>query len=470
MPDSPPASAAFFLIALSTAVASLYFRLLLQTRGDSARPTTIRPCGGAGEMTGWRSMGRRVVVDTTPLRESPRFRSLYLGHMLSFLGRQIAEVAVPLQIYLLTESTLAVGVLGMAQFIPLMIMSPLGGAITDAVDRRKLLVVSQLVVAVTAAGLALNAGSPDPRVWPLYVLSGINAVSSAVELPARMAVVPSLLRRELLPAGFALNQTMTQVAAVVVPAAAGFLIARFSLTLTYVIELVAFVGAALASIGVGRLLPEGGGRSVSVSSITEGLSYLRRERLIQSCFVIDLNAMIFGMPRALFPAMGTGIFAGNAATVGLLHAAPGAGALLAAVTSGWIGGVRRQGRVVIMAVVVWGFAITIFGFIAHLPLALVLLAVAGGADAISAVLRNTILQLKVPDALRGRLASTHIAVVSGGPRLGDLESGVVASLTSVRFSVVSGGLACLVGALAIGRYMPQLWRYQNGGGTDPPES
>ncbi len=418
-------------------------------------------------MTGWRGMGRRMVVDVTPLRESPGFRRLYLGHLMAFLGRQIAEVAVPIQVFLLTDSTLAVGALGIAQLVPLLLMSPLGGAVTDAVDRRKLLVVSQLLLAATAAGLAINAASPGPAVWPLFLLSGVNAALSAVELPARMAALPSLLRRELLPAGFALNQTMVQVAAAIVPAVAGVLIARFSLTITYVIELVALVGAALVTLGVGRLRPEGGGRAVSVLSIVEGLRYLRGERLIQSCFVIDLNAMIFGMPRALFPALGTGIFGGNAATVGFLYAAPGVGALVASVTAGWIGSVQRRGRVVIAAVVLWGAGITVFGLISYLPLALFLLAVAGGADAVSAVLRNTILQLTVPDALRGRLASIHIAVVSGGPRLGDLEAGVVASLASLRFSVVSGGLACILGVLAIGRYMPQLWRYRDTGGADP---
>jgi MFS family permease len=167
------------------------------------------------------------------------------------------------------------------------------------------------------------------------------------------------------------------------------------------------------------------------------------------------------MPTALFPALGTDVFGGDATTVGLLYAAPGVGALVGALTSGWVGGVSRRGRVVVVAVVVWGIAIAIFGLISLLPLALVLLAVAGAADVISAVMRNTILQLVVPDALRGRLSAVHSALAGGGPRLGDLEAGAVATLTSVRFSVVSGGLACIVGALAIARWMPQLWAYSD---------
>lgn len=406
-------------------------------------------------------MTSRFLVDITPLRESAPFRYLYGGQLLANFGRQVTVVAVPYQVYLLTESTLAVGALGVAQFVPLLATSLVGGAIADSVDRRKLLVIGQFLLALTALGLVANAALTDPQVWPLYVLSGANAGLGAINNPARMASIPALLRRELLPAGFALNHTMHEVAAAAGPALAGLLIARFSLTFTYSLQAALFIGAAAAMVGVGPLRPEGGGRSVSLSSIREGFRYLKGEPLIQSGFLIDLNAMVFGMPRALFPAMGTGVFGGNASTVGLLYAAPGVGALAAALTSGWVGSVSRRGKAVILSVVVWGLSITIFGFTGSLPLALFLLAVAGGADVLSAVFRNTILQLTVPDSLRGRLSAVHTAVVGGGPHLGDLESGAVASLTSIRFSVVSGGIACLLGAVAIGRYMPELWNYRD---------
>lgn len=402
-----------------------------------------------------------LFVDVTPLRESSRFRYIYLGQILASFGRQAMVVAVPYQVYLLTDSTLAVGALGLAQVVPLLAVSLVGGAVADAFDRRKLLVVGQLVLVLIALGLAFNSTLDAPAVWPLFVLSGANAAAGAVINPARMAAIPALLRRDSLPAGFALNQTMHEVAAAVGPALAGYLIADFSLAFTYTLQAVMFLGSAVALLGVGSLRPEGGGRAVSMSSIKEGLGFLRGEPIIQAGFLIDLNAMIFGMPRALFPAMGTGIFGGDASTVGLLYAAPGAGALVAAFTSGWVGTVSRRGRAVVYAVAVWGLAITVFGFIGSLPIALVLLAVAGAADVISAVFRNTILQLTVPDALRGRLSSVHTAVVGGGPHIGDLESGVVAAATSVRFSVVSGGIACLLGAVAIARYMPQLWRYRD---------
>ena len=408
--------------------------------------------------------GRRLVVDITPLRESPRFRILYLGQLLAHFGRQITIVAVPYQVFLITDSTLAVGALGIAQFIPLIAGSLVGGAVADAFDRRKLLVLGYVVVGLTAVGLMLNASAATPALWPLYALSALNAAIGAVTTPARMAAIPALLRRELLPSGFALNSTMHEVAAAVGPALAGLLIARYSLPLTYAAEAVAFAAAAITLAWVGPLRPEGGGRSVSISSIKEGLTYLKGQPLLQSGFLIDLNAMIFGMPHALFPALGTAIFGGDASTVGLLYAAPGVGALIAALTSGWVSSVSRRGRVVVIAVVIWGVAITLFGLISFLPLALLLLAVAGAADVVSAVFRNTILQLVVPDSLRGRLSAVHTAVVGGGPRLGDMEAGAVASLTSVRFSVVSGGIACVIGALAIARFMPRLWNYRD----EPP--
>jgi MFS family permease len=405
--------------------------------------------------------GRRLVVDITPLRESPRFRILFLGQLLAHFGRQITIVAVPYQLFLITGSTLAVGVLGIVQFVPLMAASLLGGAVADAFDRRKLLVAGHLMLAVTAVGLMWNASVAMPSVWPLYTLSALNAGISAINGPARMAAIPALLRRQLLPSGLALNSTMHEVAAAVGPALAGLLIAQQSLHFTYAANALIFAAAALTLVWVGPLHPEGGGRAVSVSSVTEGLRYLKGQPLLQSGFLIDLNAMIFGMPQALFPAIGTDLFGGDATTVGLLYAAPGVGALIAALTSGWVGPVSRRGRVVVISVIVWGIAITVFGLVSYLPVALVLLALAGGADVVSAVFRNTILQLAVPDSLRGRLSSVHVAVVGGGPRLGDLEAGGVAALTSVRFSVVSGGLACILGALAISRFMPQLWAYRD---------
>jgi MFS family permease len=403
---------------------------------------------------------RRFFIDITPLRQSIQFRWLFGGLSLSWMGRQLTVVAVPYQVFELTGSTFLVGLLGVAQLIPLLLTSVIGGALVDSVDRRRLLVVAQLASLGTAAGLAINASLEEPLVWLIFLLSAINAGFSAIDSPARSASLPTMVGMRLLPASLAITQTVANVAKTLGPAVGGLLIAQTSLTLTYSLEATAFLVSALLMFRVGRLTPEGGGQRFGWESIKEGYRFLMERRLLQANFVIDLNAMIFGMPQALFPVIGTEVLGGDASTVGLLYAAPGAGALLGAMTSGWVGAIRRQGRAVIVAVVVWGAAIAVFGLATSVWLAVALLALAGAADVISAVFRTTILQLAVPDRLRGRLSSVQIAVVAGGPRLGDFEAGAVAAVTSPQFSVVSGGVLCVLGALFIARKVPEYDRYE----------
>ncbi|MGQ0743176.1 MAG: MFS transporter [Acidimicrobiales bacterium] len=400
-----------------------------------------------------------LFVDLTPLKESRDYRFLFAGGAVSYLGRQITVVAVPFQVFQITGSSLAVGLTGLAALVPLVVMSLVGGAIADAVDRRRLLRATQVAQALTSLGLAFNAASPTPSLWVIYLLSALSAGVSGVELPTRTAIIPNLVRRELLPSAATLGQILFQVGLVAGPALAGLIISQVSLTAAYTVDVFTYV-AAIATIALIRPLPPaGGGTPAGLASIREGLAYLRGRRLLVSTFAVDLNAMVFGMPRALFPALGTTLYAGGAGTVGLLYAAPGAGALVAALLGGWVAGVRRQGRAVLWSVVVWGAAIAAFGLVRWLPLGLVLLAVAGAADVFSAVFRNTILQVSVPDALRGRLSAVNIAVVTGGPRLGDAEAGAVAAITTPAVSVVSGGLACVLGAALIHRWMPELARY-----------
>jgi predicted MFS family arabinose efflux permease len=241
---------------------------------------------------------------------------------------------------------------------------------------------------------------------------------------------------------------------------AGLLIATAGLPFCYGTEMVFFlIGAALMR-RVPDVATEGGGRKLELSSITEGFKYLKGRRVIQAALLIDLNAMVFGMPTALFPAMGTEVFGGDAFTVGLLYAAPGVGALIGALTSGWVSSVRRHGRATVIAVIGWGLAIAVFGLTSSLTIALIMLGLAGLADVVSAIFRGSIIQLTAPDEMRGRMSAVHTAVVAGGPRLGDLEAGLVAELTSIRFSVVSGGIACIVGALAIARWAPEFLHYR----------
>ncbi|MPZ72618.1 MAG: MFS transporter [Nitriliruptorales bacterium] len=402
---------------------------------------------------------RRIVVDIQPLRSSAGFRWLYFGQIGAQLSRQLLVVAVPYQVFVLTRSSLLVGLVGLVQIAPLIIFSILGGTAADAFDRRKLLVAVELGMALTSVGFALNGGD-DARLWPIFVLIALNAGVSGVEAPARNAVIPAVVSAAELPAAFALQQTLVQTMNVLGPALAGVLIAQLGIGAAYWLTVVAGIFSAIAVVPLGPQRARDAAGRITFRAIAEGWQYLRSVPLLQQVMLIDLNAMVFGMPRALFPVIGTEVLGGDAATVGLLHAAPGAGALIGALTTGWVSAVRRQGRVVVCAVCGWGLAIAAFGLTRILWLSLLLLALAGAADVISNVFRNTILQLAVPDGLRGRMTAFKVALSGGGPRLGDAESGAVAALTTPAFSVVSGGLASLVGTLAIAWFGRAIWEQE----------
>jgi MFS family permease len=399
-----------------------------------------------------------LLLDVSPLRRSRQFRLLWSGELVSFVGTQMTVVAAPVQIYAITHSSWMVGLLGLAGVVPLIVGSFVGGALADERDRRSLLLLAQVLVGLTSVGLALNAVLDRPRVWPIFVLIALQQLFSGLDAPTRHASTPALVGIDLVPAATALNQLLMQIGTIVGPAIGGLLIAKVSLSSVYWIDAGTYVAATLAVLAMRPIPPGGGGTKAGRASLLEGVRFLRGRPALQGTFVIDLDAMVFGMPRALFPAIGASL--GGATSVGLLYAAPGVGAMVGAVTSGWVSRVDRQGWATIAAVTVWGAAIATFGLVHWLPIALLLLALAGAADVISAVFRNTILQLTVPDRLRGRLSAVHIAVVTGGPRLGDFEAGAVAGLAGTEAAVVSGGLACVVGAVVIAQRMPGFrdWR------------
>jgi MFS family permease len=402
---------------------------------------------------------KHMVLDVTPLRRSRDLRFLITGQLISELGSQLTTVTVPYQVYLLTRSTLDVGLVSLAQLAPLIIGALLGGSLADVIDRRVLLLGTQLLMAASIAGLAVNTDL-GPSLWPLFVLPALAQGFSAVGDAGRSAIVPNLVRRSEVSTANAMFQTLFQVGTVVGPAIAGLLLAGAGVRFVYWLD-VAGLGAAMVAVFLmspQRPAPGTSAHPPGLRSIVEGLSFVRGRQEIQGAYLLDISAMVFGMPRALFPALAKHAFGGGARTLGLLYAAPGAGALIGAVTTGWVGRVHRQGRAVIIAVLVWGAAITCFGLVHSLPLALLLLAVAGWADVISAVFRSTIIQLAVPDALRGRLMGLQTAVVTGGPRIGDAESGAVAAAFGNTTSVVSGGLACIVGALLLARALPGFRR------------
>ena len=409
---------------------------------------------------GWLRRARGFAVDLSPVRESPEYRRLFFGESVSTIGTQMTAVAVPYQVFRITHSSLMVGLLGVASLVPLVTFGLIGGAIADAMDRRRLLLISSSLLAVVSGLLFLQAALGLDQVWLLYVLVFLQSAMFAVDAPARRSIIPRLLRPNQIPAATALSQVLWNFATVVGPLLAGVIIGTLGIAWAYGIDAVSFAASLAAALALRAVPPEGGGTAAGLGSVLEGLRFLRRQPVLLMTFAVDINAMVFGMPRALFPAMALGRFHGGSGALGVLYAAPAAGALLGALVSGRFTRVRRQGLAVLVAVAFWGLAIVGFGFATALWLAVVMLAVAGAADMVSAVFRNSILQVATPDALRGRLGGVFIAVVAGGPRLGDVEAGTVAALTSVQFSVVSGGVLCVLGVVLLAALVPSFARYE----------
>src|SRR5215212_2057241 len=391
---------------------------------------------------------RRLAIDVAPLRSSRDFRLLWGGSVVSALGSQFARVGLYVQVYALTGSPAAVGLLGLSGLIGSLAGVFVGSAFIDRHDRRVTLIWTQLAAMGVAASLCLGALSGDP---PLSLLHAANAATwflAAIHGPARQAAIPRLLADAEVPAAAALNQAGYQIASIVGPALAGVLIAATDPAWAYSVDFITYAISLGAAIALSPLRPEGVIVERGRAAIAEGLRYLRNHRLLQSTFVIDLVAMVFGSPQALYPVIAAQQLHRGPEAVGLLFAAPAAGALLMTLVSGPITVLHRQGSAIVWAVIAWGIAIAAFGLSgSHLVLALVFLAVAGAADVVSAIFRSTILQVTVPDHLRGRLGAVFHVVVTGGPKLGDLEAGLVAAAFGASVSVVTGGLACIVGAL-----------------------
>ncbi len=405
---------------------------------------------------------RTMAVDARSLRDSRPFRRLFIGQLISLIGRQITLVAVPFQVYSQTRSALDVGLLGIVQAVPLIAGSLGGGAIADRFDRRRVLIVTQLCLALCSGLLALGAFAGHPPLLAIYGVVAVAALVGAVDSPTRTAIIPNLVGTERLAGALSLNIVLFQTTLVAGPAIGGLVIAHLGLAEAYSVDVLTFSAALIAVV---VLPPQGHSttrRERPIAAILRGLSFTRRQPILLGTFAMDLAAMIFGLPRAVFPVLAANTFHAGAQGLGLLYSAPGFGAVVAALSSGPVARSKRLGRIIVVSIAAWGLVVISFGFARSLWVALLLLAIAGAADSFSAVCRTTIMQRIAPDELRGRLTSLYFMVVAGGPYLGDVETGVVANAFGAEVAIISGGILCLVGLGAAAAAFPSVWRYRPG--------
>jgi MFS family permease len=398
--------------------------------------------------------------DLAPLRDSRDLRLVVLGSFLSGLGSQATLVALPYQVYVQTHSALLVGLLGSVEIVPLVAASLLGGAVADRMDRRTLLLLDQIGLVLTAAALAAAAWLGHPPLAIVYVLAGLLAAFTALQSVTTSAMVPGMVAPAQLRSALALVYGLGTLTMVVGPALGGVLIAALGLPWAYAIDAVSCAAMVVTVFALTAQPPlQVAAHEPLRRSIAEGLRYVRSNQALLGSFAIDLSAMVFGMPRALFAVLAVSVYHAGAGGAGALFSAVAAGATVAALTTGWLRHVPRLGRVVVFAVIAWGAAIALAGLADTLWVAAILFALAGAADSISAVCRTTINQTVTREHMRGRMSAVYSLVVSGGPRLGDIESGAVAGATSPRFAVVSGGILCVLGVGAVVAAFPALLRY-----------
>jgi MFS family permease len=387
-------------------------------------------------------------------------------------------VAVPVEMYAITHSSAWVGLLGIAGLIPLLIFGLWGGAAADVIDRRKLLLISSTLAWLSTVGLLAQALAGVRSGWLLLALTALQSAGFAVSSPTRQAIIPRIVPTGLVPAANTLSYTTTTAGGVLGPLAAGLIFGVAStdagVPAAYLVDAVLFTISFWATWKLPPIPPivhaeDDEKPSAGLRGILDGLRFLATQPVLLLSFAVDIIAMVFAMPRALFPEVATDRFGGGAA-IGWLYAAIAIGSVVAGLTSGWISRVRRQGRALIIAVFAWGVAVALSGAVPWLWAVVLFLAIGGAADMISAVYRQTMLLTYAPDEMRGRLQGVFFAVVAGGPRLGDLRAGTMAQYTSTTFSWVTGGLAAAVVALLIGLFFPKLRQYRTAvASEDPPK-
>ncbi|GAB3169216.1 MFS transporter [Micromonospora palomenae] len=401
---------------------------------------------------------RRLALDLTPLRTSRDFRLVFAAAGVSGFGSFITYVTLPYQVYQLTGDPLLVGLLGVCELVPLLLMAFVGGALADYLDRRRLVLGGEIGFTLLCGVLLVNSLSASPHLWLLYVVAAATAALDGVQRPAMEGLTPRIVAPDQIPAAGALNSLRMDVAQLGGPAVAGVLIASVDLAWVYAIDLATFAFSLACLTLVRAVPPPPAADRPSLRSVVTGLRYARSRPELLGTYLVDINAMFFGMPQALYPFMAEKL--GGPAVLGLLYAAPAAGSLLATVSSGWVKHVHRHGLMVVLAAGAWGLAVVGFGLSGWLWLALLFLVLAGAADMVSGLFRMTIWNQTIPDHLRGRLAGIEMLSYSTGPLLGQLRSGLVARTPlGVTGSIVSGGVLCVLGTIALAAALPAFLRY-----------
>jgi MFS family permease len=403
---------------------------------------------------------RAIAMDVGPLRRHPELRKLFVAQTSSGFGSYMTRVTVPYEVYRLTHSTFMVGVLGAVEFVAIVVMALVGGALADAADRRRMVLFTQAMSGLCVAVLLIDVLTVG-WLWPLFVGAGGLAAFYGLERPSLDAMIPRLVEREELPATSALWWGGMNLAGIAGPALGGVLIAAAGAGLAFAVDLGTFVVGFVALAAMRAMPAPEDAVAPSLRSVGEGLRFARSRPVLLGTYIVDINAMFFGMPMALFPAFANRL--GGPGVLGLLYAAPSMGAVAASVTSGWAGRVRRHGRAIVYAAAAWGVFIALAGVARTAWLAIVLIALAGAADMVSGLFRSTIWNTTIPDNLRGRLAGIEMISYTSGPLLGQVESGAVASLAGVRASFVSGGILCVAGCTAAAVALPALWAYESPG-------
>lgn len=407
---------------------------------------------------------RRLRIDLTPLRASRGFRLLFASGIVTAFGSMMTMVALPFQVAELTGSFVAVGLLGVAELVPLVAFGLYGGALADALDRRRMLVLTEIASGVLVLVLAANSLLAEPHVWVVYVVSVLFAAVDGLQRPSMEAAVPRLVRHDDLAAAGALSSLKWNVSSIAGPAVGGIVIAAWGVGAAYAVDAMTFAISIVLLLRLPRM-PAAGGDSErpGLRHVADGLRYAWSRRDLMGTYLVDLAAMAFAFPYALFPFMVDEFSAPW--SLGMLYAAPAVGALIVTVTSGWLSHTHRHGRLLVWSAVVWGFAIGLTGVAPTIWWVLALLVIAGAADMLSGQFRLLMWNMTIPDEVRGRMAGIELLSYSIGPLLGQVRSTTAAQLTSLRMSLASGGLLCVVAVIGVAATIPSLWRYDDR--TDP---